>query len=138
MILIDTGPLVALCDPRDALNPTAIRHLKSLARFPLIICEPVLTEAAFHLPGPSQRMRLQQAIGRLNMQPAVVEDPHSFWSEVFGWLVKYSEHEPDWTDGYLAALSTRNRKLKLWTYDSEFRTTWRRADGSSIPLAIRS
>jgi predicted nucleic acid-binding protein len=32
MILIDTGVLVALCDPRDSLNKTALRHLKALAK----------------------------------------------------------------------------------------------------------
>jgi predicted nucleic acid-binding protein len=137
MILIDTGPLVALCDARDSLNKTAVRHLKNLVRFPLVVCEPVLTEAAFHLPAPSQRMRLQQMIERLNMLPPAVDDPHSLWSDVFGWLAKYSDHDPDWTDGYLAALCTRNRKFKVWTYDAEFRSTWRRADGSAIPLAIR-
>ena len=26
---------------------------------------------------------------------------------------------------------------RLWTYDREFRTTWRRPDGTAIPLATR-
>jgi hypothetical protein len=102
-----------------------------------MVCEPVLTEAAFHLPATAQRARLQQIIERLNVLPVTVEDLQSFWAEVFEWLARYSDHDPDWADGYLATLCSRNRKFKVWTYDSEFRTTWRRTDGSSIPLAIR-
>jgi hypothetical protein len=42
----------------------------------------------------------------------------------------------DWTDGYLAVVSGKERRIKLWTYDREFRTTWRRPDGTAIPLAM--
>ncbi len=37
MILLDTGPLVALCDPRDRLNRFALRDLDRLARQPLVV-----------------------------------------------------------------------------------------------------
>ena len=39
-------------------------------------------------------------------------------------------------DAYLAVVSGIERRFKVWTYDSEFRTTWRRADGTRIPLAV--
>ena len=38
----------------------------------------------------------------------------------------YADHEPDWADACLAVLSGRDHDLKVWTYDREFRTTWRR------------
>ena len=137
MIIIDTGPLVALCDPRDSLSKTALKHLKTVAKSPLATCEPVIAEVCFHLAAPSQRMRLQQTLERLNIAPVAVENVQSFWKEVFDWLNKYSEHEPEWADGCLAVLCGRDRKFKVWTYDIEFRTTWRRPDGSPIPLAVR-
>ena len=137
MTLIDTGPLVALCDPRDSLNRTAPRHLKALAKSPLGACDPVMTEVCFHLAAPSQRMRLQQTLERLNVLPMPVEGVQSLWNDVFDWLNRYADHEPDWADGYLAVLSGLDRKIKIWTYDVEFRTVWRRPDGSAIPLAIR-
>jgi hypothetical protein len=40
-------------------------------------------------------------------------------------------------DGCIAVLSGRDRRLKVWTYDREFRTTWRRPDGTVIPMAVR-
>lgn len=137
MILIDTAPLVALCDPRDSLNKTALRHLKALAQSQFVICEPVLAEACFHLSIPSQRDRLRQTLKALDVLPVSVDDVQTLWKEVFDWLNKYSEHEPDWADGYLAVLSGRDRKYRVWTYDAEFRTVWRRPNGSAIPMAAK-
>jgi predicted nucleic acid-binding protein len=137
MILIDTTPLVALCDPRDSLHKTALKHLKVLAKEPFAVCEPVLCETCFHLSTPPQRGRLQQMLERLDLLSVAVNDPQLIWSEVFDWLSRYADHEPDWADGYLAVLSGRNPKYKLWTYDIEFRTIWRRPNGSLIPLAVQ-
>jgi predicted nucleic acid-binding protein len=136
-ILIDTAPLVALCDPRDSLNRAALTHLKLLAKSDFAVCEPVLAEACFHLWAPSQRNRLQEMLEALDVLPISVELDRSFWRDVFDWLEKYRDHHPDWTDGYLAVLSGRDRKYRVWTYDKEFRTTWRRPNGSTIPMAIR-
>ena len=61
-----------------------------------------------------------------------------FFLEVLDWLTKYADHEPDWADACLAILSERDKNLKVWTYDREFRTTWRRSNGTVIPLAVRS
>jgi hypothetical protein len=36
----------------------------------------------------------------------------------------------------LAVLSGRDQHLKVWTYDREFRTAWRRPDGTAIPMAV--
>jgi predicted nucleic acid-binding protein len=137
MILIDTTALVALCDPRDSLNKAALKHLKVLARSQFAICEPVLAEVCFHLSTSSQRSRLQGTLEALDVSPASVGDPESLWTDVFNWLNKYADHEPDWADGYLAVLCGRDRKHKVWTYDAEFRTIWRRPDGSAIPMAVR-
>jgi hypothetical protein len=60
-----------------------------------------------------------------------------FRDAVFDWLLAYADHQPDWTDGCLAVLCGQHTRLKLWTYDREFRTIWRRPDGGAIPLAVR-
>lgn len=138
MILIDTTPLVALCDPRDSKHRTAVKHLESLALDDLLVCDAVLTEACFHLPHSSQRHRLRALLHDLSIQSIPVTHERDFWFEVFDWLAKYADHEPDWADACLAVLSGRDKALKVWTYDREFRTTWRRPNGTTIPLAIRS
>lgn len=63
--------------------------------------------------------------------------PRPAGSDVFAWLVKYADHEPDWADGCIAVLCGYHKGLKVWTYDREFQTTWRRADGKAIALAIK-
>jgi predicted nucleic acid-binding protein len=136
VILVDTGPLVALCDARDPLHATAIAHLPGLARPGFRVCESVLTEACFHLPHRAQRHRLRAVLQELHFEsfPTGTDD---FRDAVFDWLLRYAEHQPDWTDGCLAVLCGQQPRLKLWTYDREFRTTWRRPDGRAIPLAVR-
>ena len=137
MILIDTTPLVALCDPRDHLHERAVSDLDRVARRGLVLCEPVLTEACFLLGHPAQRARLQRLIVELEMKPLGVDDELELRAEVFRWLSRYAEHDPDWADGYLAVVSGRQRAARVWTYDREFRTTWRRPGGTRIPLAVR-
>ena len=137
MILLDTTPLVALCDAHDSKHRTALKHLESLANEEFAVCDAVLTATCFHLPHRSQRLRLRGLLDGLNVEPLPNTYDHTFWLDVLDWLAKYADHEPDWADACLAVLSGRDRDLKVWTYDREFRTTWRRPNGAVIPLAVR-
>ena len=136
MILIDTTPLVALCDARDSLHRVALRDVQTLAPERLGVCEAVLMEACFHLAADAQRQRLRAVLDQLHIAAAPRSDDRGFWLGVLDWLSKYSAHEPDWADGCLAVLSGRDASVKVWTYDREFRTTWRRPDGTAIPMAV--
>ena len=136
MILVDTGPLVAICDARDALHAVAMRSFPKMAGFGLSVCEPVLVEACFHLPGKSQRLRLAALLDEFRVACLPTYEP-AFQRDVFGWLDKYPDHAPDWADGCIACLCGRDPRLKVWTYDREFRSTWRKPDGKAIALAVR-
>lgn len=136
MILLDTAPVVALCDARDALHATALRDLDRLSRRPMVMCAPVLTEACVLLTHPVQRRRLARFLVEFSVAPYRSDDESGLWAEVFAWLDRYQEHEPDWADGYLAVVSGREKQFRIWTYDREFRTIWRRPDGRPIPLAV--
>ena len=138
MILIDTTPMVALCDARDSKHRTALKHLESLASDEFVVCDAVLTETCFHLTHQSQRLRLRALLRALRLQPVPLGDESGFWMDVLDWLAKYADHEPDWADACLAVLSGRDKGLKIWTYDREFRTIWRRPNGTAIPLAVRT
>jgi predicted nucleic acid-binding protein len=93
----------------------------------------VIGEVCFLLPHGYQRRRLRALLDRLAV--AIVEIPSIWWNDLFDWLGRYEEHEPDLADAQLAVLASRDRTCRVWTYDREFRTTWRRADGSRIPVA---
>jgi predicted nucleic acid-binding protein len=137
VILIDTAPLVALCDARDGKHRRALTDLEALATGELAVCDAVLTEACFHLPHRSQRLRLRTILKALHIQPCPETQDQAFWQEVFDWLVKYADHRPEWADACLAVLSGRDKQVKVWTYDRQFRTLWRRPNGTVIPLAIK-
>jgi predicted nucleic acid-binding protein len=86
--------------------------------------------------GPSQRLRLRGLLRELDVEPVPADADAGFWADSFDWLERYADHEPDWADASLAVLSGRDRHARIWTYDREFRTTWRRPNGTAIPLAI--
>ena len=134
MILLDTAPLVALCDARDALHRQALADLDRLARRPLVLCQPVLTEACFLLQSRVMRTRLASILEALSIRPLELDGEDDVWRRVLAWMDRYAEHEPDFADAFLVVASTVHRRSRVWTYDSEFRTTWRREDGSPVPL----
>jgi predicted nucleic acid-binding protein len=136
MILVDTNVLVALVDPRDGLHSRAVADLKKLIKKPLAVTTAVLVEACFALPSRHHRARLRAVLREFGIKnvassPAEAED-------VFAWLDRYHEHEPDWADGHLAVLSGLDKTARVWTYDREFTKVWRRPDGTRVPLATKS
>jgi predicted nucleic acid-binding protein len=132
VILVDTNVLVALVEERERLHAVAKRDLKRFARRELGVTTAVLTECAFLLSAKYLRHRLAFLLEQLAMVTVELEPP--WWKEVFDWLDRYAEHEPDFADAQLAVISGRNRTDRVWTYDREFRDIWRRPDGSKIPV----
>src|SRR5262245_3563732 len=114
MIVLDTGPLVALCDNRDGKHKLAVRQLQTLSDDQFATCEAVITEACLHLPHTSQRQRLRALLRELDVEPIPVRLDPGLWSETFDWLARYAEHEPDWADACLAVLSGRDRQIRVW------------------------
>lgn len=132
MILVDTNVLVALVLPKDPLHERATRDLERLVRQELRVLPSVLAEACFLLGRREQRARLEELLTALRVRPAI----EPAWERVFEWLARYGEHEPDWVDGCLVVMASRDHRI--WTYDGEFRAVWRRLDGSRVPLAASS
>ena len=107
MILIDTTPLVALCDARDAKHRLAKKHLELLAANEFAVCDAVLTEACFHLPYRSQRQRLRALLQALEIDPLAVTCDRTFWLEVFAWLRVVDQYKS------VSAASDREEALPL-------------------------
>ena len=132
MILVDTNVLVALVDERDAMHDVAGRDLKRFHAEGLAVTSLVLGEALFLLPKRYQRKRLVLLLERLRPEPLELESP--WWAEVFAWIDRYADHEPDLADAQLVALVSRDRRHSIWTYDREFRNVWRKPDGSALAV----
>ncbi len=82
MILVDTGPLVALFDPQDEQHNQCRQTLKEI-REPLLTTPPVLTEA-FHMLGPA-------SIGSDRLREFVEDGGLSVWFLDRVWLTRAFE-----------------------------------------------
>ena len=135
MILVDTGPLVALIDPRDSLHRRSRADLAELTDPSFLVTVPVLTETYFHLRSRVARRKLRALLEELEV--SVREIASSTVGASMDWMDVYADHEPDFSDAVMVVLSSEIEGGLVWTYDREFHTTWRKRDGSAIPLAVR-
>jgi predicted nucleic acid-binding protein len=135
MIIMDTGPLIGLIDPRDGLHVRSRADLEKLAGQPMLVTTPVLTEVLFFLRTQIARQKLVALLDQLNVTIKDVADPAI--RSAFDWMNAYAQHDPDFTDAVTVVLSQEINAATVWTYDSEFRAIWRKPDGSAIPLAVK-
>jgi len=137
MILLDSNVLVAMSDLTDELHSVAISDSEAVAHERMALITPVLAEACYLLRAPRYWARMTYLIESLGIEPFVPANERILWDEAFSWMLRYAEHKPDWVDACLAVLCGRDKRLKVWTYDEEFATIWRRPDGTKIPLAVK-
>ena len=137
-VLLDTNVLVALSNPRDERHDRAADDYVRLARAELLTTGAAIAEACFVLPQDHQRERLRRVLIDSDIRLYPVPQTLELTMEVFDWMHGYASSRPDWTDALYVILSGRERSLRVWSYDAEFATVWRRPDGSRIPLAVRS
>lgn len=117
MILMDTGPLVALFDPRDADHRHCHTLLAQISE-PLFTSEAVLTEV-FHMLNPGSRgaegvkeFFLQGYLGHVPMDKALLQ-------RCFELMDKYADLPMDFADASLLALAEKFRTTKVFTLDFE-------------------
>jgi predicted nucleic acid-binding protein len=132
-VLVDTGPLVALCDEADALHARALEEVDRL-QGPFVVCLPVLTEAHFLLPHGHLRRRLA---GLLASEFCVgpPDGVDELLPRALAWLERYAEHDPDFTDAWLIACADRDSGAVVWTFDREFARIWRTLKRKKLRLS---
>src|SRR5947209_3119488 len=99
MILVDTGPLIALFDPQDEQHSRCREALKEI-REPIFTTTPVLTEA-FHMLGPA-------SIGSDRLRDFLEDGGLFVWFLDRQWLTRalelmelYADHPMDFADASL-------------------------------------
>lgn len=135
MILVDTGPLVALFDPRDGQHQRCVRALKGL-REPIRTTVPVLTEA-FHMLGPG-------SVGSDRLRAFVLAGGLSVWwfdsltlGRAFELMDAYSDHPMDLADASLVVAGESLGTRKVFTVDRKDFETYRvRRGHRHYPLEI--
>jgi predicted nucleic acid-binding protein len=130
MILLDTGPLVALFDPADGDHDKCVGILARIGE-PLCTTIPVLTEA-FHLLGPastgSQRlMDFVMGYG-LNvgfLDNAALTRAFELMLQYADHPLQYADHPMDFADASLVVLAETLRLRKIFTIDRGDFVTYR-------------
>src|SRR4029450_1383526 len=118
MILVDTGALVALIDPRDGLHRRSRADIVKLTDPPFLVTTPVLTETLFHLGSRVERRKLRALLEELEVSVREIAGPTVAAS--MDCLHVYSDHEPDFADAVTVILSSEIQGSLVWTYDREF------------------
>jgi uncharacterized protein len=130
MILVDTGPLVALFDPKDGAHRAAQHTLKGI-REPLVTTTPVLTEA-FHLLDPGSR-------GSIALRAFMLADGMRLFSlsdralvRAFELMDQYLDHAMDLADASLVTAAESLRTTRVFTLDRNDFTVYRARIGRSL------
>ena len=123
MILVDTGPLVALFDPADGDHGRCVELLSRIEE-PMATTVPVLTEA-FHLlsPGSSGAQRLMDFVAARGLFVWFFDD--DALARSFDLMIHYADHPMDLADASLVVLAETLKLRKVFTIDRGDFATYR-------------
>jgi predicted nucleic acid-binding protein len=123
VILVDTGPLVALFDPRDPLHARCVNVLKVI-RAPLATTVPVMTEA-FHMLQP-------QSTGSDRLREFVAKGAISVWffdraslMRAFELMELYADRPMDLADASLVVAAEELKTRTVFSIDRNDFETYR-------------
>ena len=130
MILVDTGPFVALFDPRDHQHVRCSAVLASLDQA-LITTIPVLTEAFHLLPAASR--------GAANLRAFIVRGGISLWfmdalglQRALHLMEQYADHPMDLADASLVTAAESLLVRRVFTLDRYDFSTYRVRRGRAL------
>lgn len=127
--IADTGFLVAFANRRDVHFPWAFA-LSEQIHEPLLTCEAVLAETAFHLRDSLIVLRmLESGLIRLAF------DMEAHRSELSALAERYADRQPDLADLCLIRMSELHPDHPVVTVDGDFRI-YRRNRREGIPLIM--
>jgi predicted nucleic acid-binding protein len=123
VILVDTGPLVALFDPQDAQHARCRDVLRTLEER-LFTTVAVLTEA-FHMlsPGSYGADRLREFIRRGGLAVWFLDE--TSLQRAFALMEQYADHPMDLADASLIVAAETLPTRKIFTIDRQDFATYR-------------
>jgi predicted nucleic acid-binding protein len=123
VILVDTGPLIALFDPQDAQH-TRCRDVLRTLQEPLFTTVAVLTEA-FHMlsPGSYGADRLREFIRRGGLAVWFLDE--TSLQRAFALMEQYADHPMDLADASLIVAAETLPTRKIFTIDRQDFATYR-------------
>jgi predicted nucleic acid-binding protein len=126
--IADTGFLVAFANRNDRHHDWAVRVAEGVTE-PLLTCEAVLAEAAFHL----QSVVLVLAMLREGLA-AIAFDCQQHLPQLEALARRYSDRQPDLADLCLVRMSELHPRHSVITVDRKDFRVYRRNKREMIPL----
>jgi predicted nucleic acid-binding protein len=129
--LLDTGPLLAYLDADDRFHDWVCEQWRALSP-PLIICEPVLTEAVFLIK--NQGVDLDSLWELMRRKILEVDfDIQEDFEHVSVLMRRYANLPMDLADACLVRMAEKRKDIRVFTLDSDFKI-YRRHGRQIIPL----
>lgn len=125
--IADTGFLVAFANRNDQHHDWALGLAEQVTE-PLLTCEAVLAESAFHL----QNVGMVLAMVRDGLVD-VAFDCREHWPQLEALAARYGDRNPDLADLCLIRLSELNPRHSVLTVDREDFSVYRRNKRERIP-----
>lgn len=116
VVLVDTGPFVALFDPSDRDRDACRACLDSLGRTDVVTTEAVVTEALYLLAFSTRAQRALLeflASGQPRVEPLGPAD----WKDAAKLMAKYADLPMDYADATLVVLAERLETSRVFTLD---------------------
>lgn len=126
--IADTGFLVAFANRHDGHHAWAVEVAKQVTE-PLLTCEAVLAEAAFHL----QNVKVVLALVRDGLVE-VAFDCRDHWPQLEALAARYADRSPDLADLCLIRLSELHPRHSVITVDRDDFKVYRRNKREAIPI----
>ncbi len=126
--IADTGFLVAFANRHDRHHDWAVTVAAQVTE-PLLTCEAVLAEAAFHLQSVSTVLAM--------VRDGLVEvgfDCGDHWLQLAGLATRYADRHPDLADLCLVRLSELHPRHSVVTIDRADFKVYRRNKRETIPI----
>ncbi len=120
LLLVDTGPLVALADRRDNAHQRCSEFLKGF-RGQLLTTWAVLTEFSHLAPTVASTLPLYRWVGQggLDVLPLGKEE----LATAIDWITRYADRPMDLADASLVVAALKTGCTTVWTLDrSDFET----------------
>ena len=122
ILLVDTGPLVAIVNKRDKFHPGCLEYLKNY-RGRLLTTWAVLTEFAHMADSIGATLPLYHWIerGGLELMPLGREELVT----AIDWIERYADRPMDLADASLVVAALKTGSTQIWTLDRDDFETYR-------------
>ena len=131
IVLLDTGPLVALADRGEEFHSWAAAQLHRLHE-PMVTCGAVLAEAGFVVRHhPTALTRTRGLLERGDLVSA--EENQALWLRAYALMERYANVPMSFADACLVAQAESTPEARVFTLDRDF-LIYRRNDDKPLVL----